>query len=59
MANLASIYMNLGRLNEAEELLVQVMETMIRVLGQEHPDTLAIMDKVAFIYNSQGQWKGS
>jgi hypothetical protein len=26
---------------EAEDLEVQVMETRLRVLGEEHPDTLA------------------
>ena len=43
MANLASTYRNQGRWKEAEELDVQVMETSLKVLGQEHPDTLTSM----------------
>ncbi|KAF2731442.1 HET-domain-containing protein, partial [Polyplosphaeria fusca] len=34
---------NDGRWREAEELFVRVMETRTRVLGDEHPDTLASM----------------
>ncbi|KAF1949884.1 hypothetical protein CC80DRAFT_598520 [Byssothecium circinans] len=41
MANLASTYGNQGRWKEAEKLEVQVMETRKRVLGEEHPFTLA------------------
>ena len=37
MANLASTFWSQGRWKEAEELEVQVMETSLRVLGQEHP----------------------
>jgi hypothetical protein len=47
MANLASTYRNQGRWKEAEELFVQVMETSLRVLGQEHPDTLTSMNNLA------------
>jgi hypothetical protein len=31
---------------EAEELVVQVMETSKKVLGEEHPDTLSSMAKM-------------
>jgi hypothetical protein len=47
MANLASTYRNQGRWKEAEELFVQVMETSLRVLVQEHPDTLTSMNNLA------------
>ena len=40
MANLASMYRNQGRWKEAEKLEVRVMETRVRVLSEEHPDTL-------------------
>ncbi|KAI0388617.1 hypothetical protein F5Y17DRAFT_191065, partial [Xylariaceae sp. FL0594] len=46
-----------GRYNEAEELFVQVMETRKRVLGAEHPDTLASMANLASTYSNQGRWK--
>jgi hypothetical protein len=38
--NLASTYWNQEQWKEAEELGVQVIETSLRVLGKEHPDTL-------------------
>jgi hypothetical protein len=43
MSNLALTYTNQGRWKEAEELFVQVIETSLRVLGKEHPDTLTSM----------------
>jgi putative hemolysin len=46
-----------GRYKEAEELEVQVMETRKRVLGEEHPDTLAIMANLASTFWNQGRWK--
>jgi hypothetical protein len=52
MANLASTYWNQGRWDEAEELFVRVMETSLRVLGEEYPDTLTSMASLASI------WKG-
>ena len=50
MANLALTYWDQGRWEEAEELEVQVMETMQRVLGAEHPDTLTAMGNLASTY---------
>ncbi|CAF9922484.1 MAG: hypothetical protein ALECFALPRED_002096 [Alectoria fallacina] len=47
---------NEGRWDEAEELEVQVMETSLRVLGQEHPDTLSSMASLASTYRNQGRW---
>lgn len=46
-----------GRYNEAEELLVRVMETRKRGLGEEHPDTLISMANLALTYSNQGQSK--
>ena len=43
MANLTLTYRDQGRWEEAEELLLQVMETRSRMLGDEHPDTLSGM----------------
>ena len=44
-------------MKEAEELQVLVMETMKRVLGEEHPQSLLSMAGLASTYWSQGQWK--
>ncbi|KAK0773303.1 hypothetical protein LTR57_024516 [Friedmanniomyces endolithicus] len=57
MANLAATYWNQGRWKEAEELEVKVMETRVRVLGGEHPDTLTSMANLAATYWNQGRWK--
>jgi hypothetical protein len=47
-----------GRYEEAEELEVQVMETRMRVLGEEHPDTLASMNNLAFTWKERALvWK--
>jgi tetratricopeptide (TPR) repeat protein len=57
MANLATSYRNQGRWKEAEELEVQVMETSMKVFGQEHQDTLTSMGNLASTYWYQGRWK--
>ena len=57
MGNLASTYWNQGRLKEAEELQVRVMETTKRVLGEEHPDSLLGMSNLASTYHQQGRLK--
>jgi hypothetical protein len=44
-----------GRYEEAEELQVQVMQTMKRVLTDEHPDTLTSMHNLAFTLQSQAR----
>jgi hypothetical protein len=53
---LALKYAGQGRWTEAEELHIQVVETRKRVLGPEHPDTLAIMSSLASTYLEQGKW---
>ena len=55
--HLASTYRSQGRWKEAEELEMQVMEMSLRVLGQEHPDTLISMASLASTYGNQGRWK--
>lgn len=44
-------------MKEAEGLEVQVIEARGRVLGLEHPDTLASMDSLASTYRDQGRHK--
>ena len=53
--NLASTYQSQGRLEEAEELFVQVVEAQKRVLGQEHPETL--ISNLSSTYYGQGRSK--
>ena len=53
MENLAATYWNQGRLNEAEQLQVQVMDMRKKLLGAEHPDTLSSMKNLAATYWSQ------
>ena len=36
---------------------MKVIEMRKRVLGQEHPDTLTIIDDLASTYRDQGRWK--
>ncbi|KAF2818191.1 hypothetical protein CC86DRAFT_245966, partial [Ophiobolus disseminans] len=40
---------------EAEQLVLQLMETSLRVLGGEPPDTLTSMSNLAVTYSMQGK----
>ena len=33
------------------------METRLKILGEEHPDTLKSISNLALIYRNQGRWK--
>ena len=57
MNNLAIAYWQQGRWNEGNKLCLQVMDVTRRVLGEEHPHTLTIMDNLAKTYHKQGRWK--
>ncbi|KAJ6555646.1 P-loop containing nucleoside triphosphate hydrolase protein, partial [Mycena vulgaris] len=57
MANLASIYHNLGKLKVAEELEVVVIEKRRKILGENHPDTLRAIGNLASIYQTLGKSK--
>jgi tetratricopeptide (TPR) repeat protein len=52
---LASTYRKMGQWEDAAKLQEQVIEAMIRVLG-EHPDTLTVMGHLAVTYGCQGRW---
>ncbi|CAG2005760.1 unnamed protein product [Fusarium graminearum] len=54
---LASIYRHQGRLKEAEELEMRVIEIRTRTLGEAHLDTLMSMGNLASTYQHQGRWK--
>lgn len=53
LANLASTYDHQGRLKEAEERWVRVMEMRKRVLELKHPHTLESMANLATTFCSQ------
>ncbi|KAI5460666.1 hypothetical protein BGZ63DRAFT_488681 [Mariannaea sp. PMI_226] len=57
MDNLATIYRDQGRLEEAEKLFVQVMETCKTKLGADHPNMLTSMANLASTYWNQGRWE--
>ncbi|KKA23702.1 kinesin light chain 1, partial [Rasamsonia emersonii CBS 393.64] len=46
-----------GRYNDAEKPFLEVMEARKKVLGEEHPATLASMANLASTYRNQGRWK--
>ncbi|KAI4139001.1 MAG: hypothetical protein LQ341_004411 [Variospora aurantia] len=56
IAEFALAFREAGRWKEAEELQVQEMETTKGVLGEEHPNTLSIMNSLAFTYWNQERW---
>jgi tetratricopeptide (TPR) repeat protein len=46
-----------GQYSESEHFIVRVIEARKRVLGEEHPDTLASMNNLASMFWNQGRWK--
>ncbi|KAF2731804.1 kinesin light chain [Polyplosphaeria fusca] len=54
----ATALYNDGRWREAEQLIMQVVETSSRVLGDEHPSTLTSMANLASTYRNQGRNQG-
>ena len=52
---LGTVYLNLGLLKQAEDLLHQVVTFRRRVSGDEHPDTLGSMHKLAHVFYQQGR----
>lgn len=55
--DLAFVYRNQGRLNEAEDLTSQTFKTMKRVLGEEDPETLNSLANLALTYEVQGRFQ--
>ena len=56
LAIVASVYLDQGQWDKAEELFLKVIETKRRVLGEEHPNTLTSMNNLASTYYNQGRW---
>ena len=48
-----------NRHSEAELLYRQVLQQQQRVLGPEHPDTIASINNLAVCINAKGRWAGS
>ena len=55
MAELGHALGHLGRLNDAEPLLVQAVERGQRVLGPDHPTALLAMQNLAYLRQSTGK----
>jgi len=55
MHNLANCYREVGRRQEALELLEKVVVARRRTLGEEHPDTLRSMHALAIRYSEVGR----
>ncbi|CAE6539782.1 unnamed protein product [Rhizoctonia solani] len=55
MNNLATVYSDLGRHDEAEILQVQLVESSKRVLGEEHESTLTRIADLASDYSKLGR----
>jgi hypothetical protein len=53
--SLPSTFLDRGRWKEAEKLEVRVMETSVRVLSEEYPDTLTSMNNLTFTLQGQGR----
>ena len=51
---IASAYVSAGRITEAITLYEQVLPDRIRVLGKNHPDTLATLNALARAYKDAG-----
>ena len=54
--NFALVLEENGDWNNAEELMIQVMDMRKKVLGAEHPHTLTSMANLASTYWNQGRW---
>ncbi|KAJ9148961.1 hypothetical protein NKR23_g4736 [Pleurostoma richardsiae] len=54
MHDTASSYVTQGRLREAEELYVTILEARRRAFGSQHPRTLSSMSELAVVYERQG-----
>ena len=55
-SNFALVLRENGDLSSEEQLEVQIVEMRKKLLGAEHPDTLASMTDLAGTYRNQGRW---
>jgi len=57
--NLAALYDNQGKYEQAEPLYQRALAIRERVLGAEHPDTALSLYWLAFIYSRKGEYEQS
>jgi tetratricopeptide (TPR) repeat protein len=57
LMNLGAVYEKQGKYDAAEPLYRQCHEAYGRVLGSEHPDSLASMNNLANLYQKQGKYR--
>ncbi len=57
MHSLAELYVAQDRYDDAENLHNKTLKIQRRVLGEEHPDTLASMNTLAALYQHQGRFE--
>ncbi len=56
METIGDVYRNLGLYPEAEKLLQQALDDRRRLLGDEHPETLASLNSLGFLYWKQARY---
>ncbi len=56
MANLSRLYQDQGHYDKAEPLYIEALALRKKVLGKQHPSTLASMNGLAKLYQTQGQY---
>ena len=56
MNNLAYLYQNQGKYDQAGPLYVECLALYKAILGPSHPDTLGSMNNLAGLYESQGKY---
>ncbi|KAI7766379.1 hypothetical protein LZL87_013153 [Fusarium oxysporum] len=57
LTNCAYYMLTIGNYRVAEDLNKKAANTRTKMLGEEHPSTLASMNNLASTYRNQGQWK--
>ena len=57
--NFALVFYENGDYDNAEQLVIQVMEMRMKLLGAEHPHSLISMADLAITYWSQGRWNNA
>ena len=55
MSNLGLLYSLWGRLEQAAPLYERALDIELRLIGDGHPDTLALMHNIAGLYRKQGR----
>jgi tetratricopeptide (TPR) repeat protein len=56
MKNLALLYQQQGRYDDAESLLRQSLEGLRAKVGVDHPSTLSAMNHLALLYKARGRY---